>query len=42
MHFGSNSARGGHGFGLTQAGKLPIGDWAEHLVTWLRRLAAVD
>jgi acetyl esterase/lipase len=35
-------ARGGHGFGLTQAGKLPIGDWAEHLVTWLRRLAAVD
>lgn len=35
-------ARGGHGFGLNQAGKLPVGDWAEHLVTWLRRQAAAD
>jgi acetyl esterase/lipase len=32
-------ARGGHGFGLTQAGKLPVGDWPEHLVIWLRRQA---
>jgi acetyl esterase/lipase len=30
-------ARGGHGFGLTQAGKLPVGDWIDHFVTWLRR-----
>jgi acetyl esterase/lipase len=35
-------ARGGHGFGLTQAGKLPVGDWADHLVTWLRRQAVAD
>ena len=32
-------ARGGHGFGMTQAGKLPVGDWTEHLLTWLRRQA---
>ncbi len=30
-------ARGGHGFGLNQAGKLPVGDWIDHLVTWLCR-----
>jgi acetyl esterase/lipase len=35
-------ARGGHGFGLNQAGKLPVGDWIDHLVTWLHRQAVVD
>ena len=32
-------ARGGHGFGLTQRGKLPVGDWPQLWMEWLRRRA---
>ena len=35
-------ARGGHGFGLTQAGKLPVGEWPELWMDWLRRRVALD
>ena len=35
-------ARGGHGFGLTQAGKLPVGDWPELWMDWLRRRVATN
>ena len=35
-------ARGGHGFGLTQAGTLPVGEWPELWMDWLRRRVAAD
>ncbi|MBC8403823.1 MAG: alpha/beta hydrolase [Planctomycetes bacterium] len=30
-------SRGGHGFGMTLTNKLPVGDWPQHLLTWLGR-----